>query len=78
MSRQDRFLRSNAQQKERAWERRRTCFAAASEEIRPDGEFPERQLRVQFSHHESRPGEVHDGLAELLITPQEGDLLRRR
>jgi hypothetical protein len=39
MSRQDRFLRSNAQQKERAWERRRIYFAAAWEEIRPDGEF---------------------------------------
>ncbi|MCZ6870139.1 MAG: hypothetical protein O7G84_11610 [Gammaproteobacteria bacterium] len=42
---QDRFLRSflrkNAQQKERAWERRRIYFAAASEEIRPDGEFLE-------------------------------------
>ncbi len=43
MPRQDRFLRSfsrkNAQQKERAWERRRIYFAAAREEIRPDGEF---------------------------------------
>ncbi len=39
----DRFLRSslrkNAQQKERAWERRRIYFAAAWEEIRQDGEF---------------------------------------
>jgi hypothetical protein len=43
MSRQDRFLRSflrkNAQQKERDWERRRIYFAGAWEEIRPDGEF---------------------------------------
>ena len=39
MSRQDRFLRSNAQQKEKAWERRRIYFAGAWEEIRPDGEF---------------------------------------
>jgi len=45
MSRQDRFLRSNAQQKERAWERRRTWFAAAWEEIRPDGEFPDEKWR---------------------------------
>ena len=45
MSRQDHFLRSpltqpkSAQQKERAWERRRIYFAVAWEEIRPDGEF---------------------------------------
>jgi len=50
MSRQDRFLRSpltqpkSAQQKERAWERRRIYFAVAWEEIRRtrpglDGEF---------------------------------------
>ncbi len=50
MSRQDRFLRSNAQQKERAWERRRTCFAAALEEIRPDGEFPDRQDNASYSN----------------------------
>jgi polyhydroxyalkanoate synthesis repressor PhaR len=42
MSRQDRFLRSNAQQKERAWERRRIYFAAASTETRQDGEFRNR------------------------------------
>ncbi len=43
MSRQERFLRSslrkNAQQKDRAWERRRIYFAAAWEETCPDGEF---------------------------------------
>jgi hypothetical protein len=32
-------LRKNAQQKERAWERRRIYFAVAWEEIRLDGEF---------------------------------------
>ena len=33
------LLRSHAQQKERPWERRRTCFAVASEEIARDGNF---------------------------------------
>ena len=40
---------SNAQQKERAWERRRTWFAAAWEEIRPDGEFLGKKVKLRFS-----------------------------
>jgi len=34
-----RSLRSNTQQKQGFWERRRIQFAEAWEEIRPDGEF---------------------------------------
>jgi hypothetical protein len=33
------LLRSNTQQKQGFWKRRRIYFAAAREEIRPDGEF---------------------------------------
>ncbi len=39
MPRQTRSLRSNTQQKQGVWERRRMYFAGAREEIRLDGKF---------------------------------------